>query len=43
VKTAKVLSLSPKTFSTHKANVMRKLGLRSTADLIRWGLERNIA
>jgi DNA-binding NarL/FixJ family response regulator len=43
VKTAKVLSLSPKTVSTHKANVMRKLGLRSTADLIRWGLERNIA
>lgn len=43
VKTAKVLSLSPKTVSTHKANVMRKLGLRSTADLIRWGMERNIA
>jgi DNA-binding NarL/FixJ family response regulator len=42
VKTAQILSLSPKTVSTHKANIMRKLGLRSTADLIRWGMSRNI-
>lgn len=42
VQTARMLSLSPKTVSTHKANVLRKLGLTSTADLVRWGVERNI-
>lgn len=36
---ARVMSLSPKTVSTHKANAMKKLGLETNADLIRWGLE----
>lgn len=36
---ARVMSLSPKTVSTHKANAMRKLCLRTNADLIRWGLD----
>lgn len=36
---AKLLSLSPKTVSAHKANAMTKLGLRSNADLIRWAID----
>lgn len=39
VEIAARLSLSPKTVSTHKTNGMRKLGLRSTADLVRWAME----
>lgn len=36
---ARVMSLSPKTVSTHKANAMRKLGISSNADLIRWAMD----
>ena len=36
------LSLSPKTVSTHKTNAMRKLGLKSTADLVRWAIEHGL-
>ena len=42
VEIASRLSLSPKTVSTHKTNGMRKLGLRSTADLVRWTIEHGV-
>lgn len=42
VEIATRLSLSPKTVSTHKTNGMRKLGLRSTADLVRWAIEHGL-
>ena len=42
VEIASRLSLSPKTVSTHKTNGMRKLGLRSTADLVRWAIEHGV-
>ncbi|MBU6202044.1 MAG: response regulator transcription factor [Acidobacteria bacterium] len=42
VEIASRLSLSPKTVSTHKSNGMRKLGLRSTADLVRWAMEHGL-
>jgi two-component system, NarL family, response regulator NreC len=34
------LSISPRTAETHRANLMRKLGLRTHADLIRYALRR---
>ena len=37
------LSLSVKTVSTHKANLMQKLGLQSTADLIRYAIKHGLA
>lgn len=36
------LHLSVKTVSTHKANVLEKLGLGSTAELVRYALEHKI-
>lgn len=36
------LHLSVKTVSTHKANVLEKLGLGSTAELVRYALENKI-
>jgi len=42
VEIASRLSLSPKTVSTHKTNGMRKLGLKSTADLVRWVMEHGL-
>ncbi len=36
------LSISPRTAETHRANVMRKLGLRSQTDLVRYALRRGI-
>lgn len=36
---ARMMSLSPKTVSAHKANAMRKLGLNTNADIIRWGVD----
>lgn len=36
------LSISPRTAETHRANMMRKLGLRTQADLIRYALRRGI-
>jgi DNA-binding NarL/FixJ family response regulator len=38
---AKRLSVSPKTVTSHKANLMEKLGLKTNADLIRYVLERS--
>lgn len=42
VEIASRLALSPKTVSTHKTNGMRKLGLKSTADLVRWAIEHGV-
>jgi DNA-binding NarL/FixJ family response regulator len=39
---AKRLYLSPRMVETHRANLMRKLGLRSQADLTRYAIERGI-
>ena len=36
------LSISPRTAETHRANLMRKLGLRTLTDLIRYALRRGI-
>ncbi len=36
------LSISPRTVETHRANLMRKLSLRTQADLIRYALQRGI-
>jgi two-component system response regulator NreC len=36
------LGLSPRTIETHRTNLMRKLGLRSQTDLIRYALQRGI-
>lgn len=37
------LSLSAKTVSTYRARILRKLGLRTSADLIRYALQHQIA
>jgi two-component system response regulator NreC len=39
---AKRLSISPRTVETHRANLMRKLGLNNHAELIRYALGRGI-
>jgi DNA-binding NarL/FixJ family response regulator len=36
------LSISPRTAETHRANLMRKLDLRSQTDLVRYALRRGI-
>lgn len=36
------LSISPRTVETHRANLMRKLGLETQTDLIRYALQRGI-
>ena len=36
------LSISPRTVETHRANLMRKLGLKTQTDLIRYALRRGI-
>lgn len=36
------LSLSVKTVSTHRVRILRKLGLNSTAELVRYALEHNL-
>lgn len=40
---ARMMALSPKTVSAHKANAMRKLGISSNADLIRWAMDNGMA
>ena len=37
-----VLSISPRTVEMHRANLMRKLGLRSQADLVRFAVRNRI-
>jgi two-component system, NarL family, response regulator NreC len=39
---AERLVLSPRTVETHRTNLMRKLGLRTQTDLIRYALQRGI-
>lgn len=39
---AERLGISPRTVEVHRANVMRKLGLRSQVDLIRFALRKGI-
>jgi len=39
---AERLSISPRTVATHRTNMMRKLGLRTQADLIRYALKQSI-
>jgi two-component system, NarL family, response regulator NreC len=39
---ATALFISPRTVETHRANLMRKLNLRTQADLIRFALQRGI-
>jgi DNA-binding NarL/FixJ family response regulator len=36
------LAISPRTVETHRANLMRKLGLRAHGDVIRYALKRKI-
>lgn len=38
----KKLFISPRTAETHRANLMRKLGLRSQTDLVRFAIRRKI-
>lgn len=40
---ARQLQISVKTVSTHRANLLRKLGLRTTADLIKYAFEQGLA
>ena len=39
---AAVLYLSPKTVSTHKTNLMQKLGIENNADLILFGVNHGL-
>ena len=39
---AAALHLSPKTVETHRANLMRKLGLHSIADLVHYTIRKNL-
>ena len=39
---AEELSISPRTAETHRANMMRKLGLRKQSDLIHYALQRGL-
>ena len=36
------LSISPRTAETHRTNLMRKLGLHSQTDLIRFAIRRGV-
>jgi len=39
---ARELELSPKTVSTYRSRILKKMGLSSSADLIRYALEHNL-
>ena len=39
---AERLRLSPRTVETHRTNLMRKLGLRTQSDLVRYALQRGL-
>ncbi len=39
---ASALGVSVKTIEAHRANIMRKLHLRSTSDLVRYAVRNNI-
>jgi DNA-binding NarL/FixJ family response regulator len=40
---AATLGLSPRTVETHKYQIMGALGLKTTADLIRYAIEQGLA
>lgn len=40
--TADILFISVKTVETHKTNILEKLGLRNTAELVRYAIKNNI-
>lgn len=40
---AETLYLSPHTVHTHRRNILQKIGLHSTAELVRWALENKLA
>ena len=40
---AAALGLSPRTVETHKYQIMETLGLKTTADLIRYAIEQGLA
>jgi DNA-binding NarL/FixJ family response regulator len=40
---AAILNISRKTVAFHKSNLMRRLGLRSTAELTKYALEHGIS
>jgi two-component system response regulator NreC len=40
--TAARLGLSPRTVETHRINMLRKLGLRTQTDIIRYALQRGL-
>lgn len=39
---AGILCISPKTVDNHRTNLMRKLAIHSTADLVRWATKRGL-
>jgi len=39
---AELLFISPKTVDNHRTNLMRKLDIHSTADLVRWATKRGL-
>ena len=39
---AKQLFLSPRTVETHRARLIKKLGMQSTADLVRYAMKNNL-
>ncbi|MFQ5890756.1 MAG: DNA-binding response regulator [Gemmatimonadota bacterium] len=39
---AKELSLSPKTVSSHRARILRKIGLRNTPELVRYAVQNRL-
>lgn len=39
---AELLALSPRTVESHRTNLMRKLGLRSAVDLVRYAIRRGL-
>ena len=42
VEIARKLHLSPRTVETHRANIYRKLGLATRAELVRYSLRRGL-
>ena len=40
---AAALNISDKTVSTHKARLMKKMGLKTTAELVRYALNNGLA
>ncbi|MFV9504256.1 MAG: response regulator [Oscillochloridaceae bacterium umkhey_bin13] len=42
IEIAEQLAISPRTVESHRANLMRKLGLRTIADLVRYAVRRGL-